>query len=406
MDNEKYFIGQILQQPDIAYKTSLKDTDFSYPSCREIFLTVRSLLKQGLEVDLPTLHAQNRELQVSVLMKLQDSVPSAGNWKHYEASIKEDSQQRSIKRVCERVLHDKLMTSRDMISTIMEAVDGYTGVEEDRIYSIQETLNEAVDEIEWAYNNKGKLLGVSSGIRSLDYKLNGFQKRRLYIIGARPSKGKTALLMNFVLNAGVKVGVLSAESGRRELTKRLISLSSRMNSEHINQGNLGSAGFAKVTEACGKLFEKSVWWYDKSNMHLDELVLKAREMKQMHDIDVLYVDYVQQIQADAQKDHERVGKISTALKSLARNLDIPVVAAAQLKRPDPGKLKPPELHDLGNSGQIERDADAVMLIHEGEINKKEGVFLMLEKNRDGATGITQVVFKKEYYAFYEIENNH
>ena len=406
MDHEKYFIGQILQEPDLAYKTMLKDTDFTYPSCRQILLTVRSLLKKGVEVDLPALHAANKELQLSLLMELQDSVVSASNWKHYEKAIKEASQRRGIRRVCERVLKDNLMTSQDMVMTIMEAVDGYKGVEEDRIYSIQETLNESVDEIEFAYNNKGKLLGVASGIRSLDRKLNGFQKRRLYVIGARPSRGKTALLMNFVLNADGRVGVLSAESGRRELTKRLISLSSRVNSEYINQGELGDAGFTKVTDACTKLYEKNIWWYDKPNMHLDELMLKAREMKQMHDIEVLYVDYVQQIQADAQKDHERVGKVSTALKSLARTLDIPVVTAAQLKRPGEGKGKPPELHDLGNSGQIERDADCVMLIHHGEINGEDGVYLLLEKNRDGATGVTPVRFVKEYYGFFEIDGRY
>ena len=409
MDNEKYFIGQILHQPDIAFKTTLRDDELLSPYCRSTFITVKSLLQQGLEADLPTIFSHNKEVPVSALMQMQDMVASPVNWEHYEKQVKEQSRRRGIKKVCEVVLHNNL-TSQDMIEQIMKAVDGYVDYDDYRIVSLKESINQTVDEIEWAYNSKGQLRGIPTGIKSLDFKLNGFQKRRFYVIGARPSQGKTALLVNFIFNANRRIGVMSAESAKKEINERLISLCGRINSEHLAKGELGQTGLRKLNEACGKLYEKDIWYYDKPNMRLDELLLKAREMKQRFNIEALFVDYIQQIQCDGDREHEKVAKVSTSLKALARNLDIPVIAAAQLKRPDTGKPKPPELHDLGNSSQIERDADAVLLIHHGELSvggeKKQGTFLLMEKNRDGATGFTQVMFRKEYYGFHEIEKNY
>ena len=411
MDNERHFIGQVLIEPDIAFKTTLTHKHFLSPICRAVFVSVRSLLQQGLEADLPTLLSQNKDIQASDLIDMHDKAVSSANWKLFERKLTESWKRREIRVICERVLSDTL-TSSEMINEIMRAAD-LGGNDGYKIISHQDSLDMAVKEIEQAFLNRGEIIGIPSGIRSLDRKLNGFQKRRLYVIGGRPSQGKTALLVNFLHNANCRVGVMSAESSHQELSKRNISLAGKMNSEHLSHGNLGEQGFQRIHRICGDIYEQKIWYYDEPNMSLDALLLRAREMKQRFSVDIIYVDYLQHVQyAGRDKRNEQVGTVSSALKALSRNLDIPVVSAAQLRRPPDGSQKMPELHDLGDSGQIERDADCVILLHHGEVKvrdefgkeqKQDGSFLLVRKNRDGATGSVRVKFMKEFYGFYEVE---
>jgi replicative DNA helicase len=403
--HEQYFIGQILKDPDIAFKTSVKDSDFLSNKCRIAFITIRSMLQEGLNVDLSTIISKNSSLKASDLIEMQDTAITTGNWKFYEGKVKEAARRRIILRACEDALKSK-QDSQAIIEDLNKAIDGYRDFGDYRITSIQDTLLDAVDYVEYAYHNRGKIAGVDTGIQSLNRKINGFQKRRLYVIGARPSDGKTALLVNFLGNSNTRAGFISAESGQKELTMRLISLKGHLNSEQLTRGDLGQRGFDEVHRACEVLNEKEVYFYDEPNIDIETLSIKAREMKQRFDIQILFVDYIQQIDAQARTDHERVGKVSTKLKGIARDLDIPVVAAAQLRRPDPGSKKAPELHDLGNSGQIERDADIVMMIQHTEEDGFDKTYLILEKNRDGAKGRTQLLFKREYYGFYDMEKGY
>lgn len=411
MTNEQYFIGQILQDPDIAFKTIVKDYEFSSVKNKEIFITVKALLQRGLTPDLPTIYAENKEISPGFLADVTSHINASANWQVYEKKIKEDYRKLQIKIVCEGVIKDKYPTSQAMISELMKVIDGYTDFDDYRITPNNESLQKTLDEIEKAYLSKTAVTGVPSGIVSLDRRTNGFQKRKLYIIGGRPSQGKTALLMNFVFNTKAPVGIISAESSKTELDKRLICLRTKINGENLGRGNLKTADFGKLTEACGYLASKTkYYYYDKPNIEIGELLLKAREMKQRFGIKALYVDYLQQIKSYGRdKRHEQVAEVSTKLKALARNLEIPVICAAQLKRGQEGHI--PELSDLGDSGQIERDADCVMMIHHGVISKeehggkvkREGSFLVVKKNRDGATGIVEVVFKRDHYGFYGVE---
>ncbi len=408
VNHEHYFISQVLSQPDIVYKTTLTDADFLTPSCRAIFITVKSLLQRNMTPDLPTIYSENTDISPTQLSQLSSVSMSPANWKYYEGKIKEAKRVLGLRKVCEHVLTDTLMTSSDMVEQLMTEIDRYCDSGDYRITDNKTSLLLAVDEIEDAYKRKGEIIGVPSGVKALDRKINGFQKRRLYIVGARPSQGKTAMLINFMLNSHKSVGFMSAESSMRELDKRLISLNGRINNEHLATGMMGTTGFAKMNEAVADLYDRTYYYYDEPNMSIETLTLKAREMKQRYGIDALYIDYLQQVQSThREKRNEQVADVSTKLKALARNLDIPVICAAQLRRDVEGKV--PELHDLGDSGQIERDADIVMMIHHGEIKDKvkgetrEGTFLLVRKNRDGDTGAIELVFKKEYYGFYEIE---
>jgi len=410
MTNEQYFIGQILNDPDLVFKTTVKDNEILSQKNRIIFITIKSMLQRGVVPDLPTIHADDPSISVSFLADLTTEVFTSANWKLYEKTIKEDYRKTQIRTICGEVLESK-SSSQEMITELMKAVDGYIDADDYGIVKHTDSLNKTVDEIESAYLGNRDVAGIKSGISGLDRKMNGFQKRKLYIIGGRPSQGKTALIMNFVLHAQECVGIMSAESGMIELDKRLISLRTKINGESLGRGDLKTTDFEKIIEACGYLTEKTKYfYYDKPNMTIEELLLKAREMKQRFDIKALYVDYLQQIKSNgSDKRHEQVADVSIKLKALARNLNIPVICAAQLKRGDEKSI--PQLSDLGNSGQIERDADCVMMIHHGKIDvleegkkiEREGSFLVIKKNRDGATGIVEVMFKREHYGFYGVE---
>jgi replicative DNA helicase len=398
MNLEKSIISQMITNPDIPFKTKLKPEHFQSNFCRTVFIAIRSLLQRGIDVDLPTL-ASESDLRASDLAEIT-SIES-GNWKYQEEKIIDAYQVMQIKLTCERIIKSKL-PAKELVSELMQSIDSYDESDNDRILTQKEIIHSALDDIEEANRNQGKIIGVSSGIRALDKRFNGFRKRRLYIIGGRPSQGKTALLVNLVYNSNKKVGVISAESAGKDLGKREFSLGTRINGEKLDSGNLSHDEFNKLLNMVDKIAGKEIYYYEKANSNIENVILKAREMKQRWGIEALYVDYIQQIQSsNSTKRHEQVGYISTKLKEIARNLDIPVIAAAQLRRDATGRV--PELADFGESGQIERDADVAMLLHHGKMNEEEGSFIIIAKNRDGATGATRVHFNKDIFEFTGVE---
>ncbi|MCF7945931.1 MAG: hypothetical protein K9L24_03665 [Spirochaetia bacterium] len=404
---EKYFIGQMIKDPHIAFQTKLKEKHFQSQTCKLLFSTIRYLVRENLQPDIATIYAHNKTVTLSELMQIEDAVASAVNWQYYQDQIIEQHKRKEIRKVCEKILQDTFTPAKTLVNEIMQVVN-FSEDDEYRLITAQESLDQTLEFIEESHNRKSEIMGISSGIRSLDYKLNGFLKRRLYIVGGRPSEGKTAFLINLLHNANCPVGFITAESSHKELTMRQISLDSKISSDRLTSGLLTQVQFDKVIESCTRIHGKDFIYHDEANMSLESLLLKAREMKQRYDVQALYIDYLQQITFNGrEKRNEQVASVSSALKGLARNLDIPIICAAQLRRPPEGPAKPPKLHELGDSGQIERDADCVMMLYHGELlGEGDGTFMMIEKNRDGPTGYTKLMFKRGIYGFFDIDRNY
>ena len=227
----------------------------------------------------------------------------------------------------------------------------------------------------------------------------GFLERRLYYFGARPSQGKTALLLNFIANCNEKCGLLSSESAKEELGIRLLARESKIDSQRLLVGMMRTDEIARLDDSAAVLYDHcGVYVYDEPNMSIDTAVSIARRMKREYDIKILFVDYLQCLSPSrdgAKREYrEQVAYASKQMKHLARTLNIPVVVAAQLRRDAEGNR--PVLRDFSDSTQIERDADVAVMIHNTEANES---WLLIEKNRDGQTGDVPVVFTKPHVLF-------
>lgn len=274
---------------------------------------------------------------------------------------------------------------------------------------------------------KGDITGVTSGFTDLDKITHGFQKGDLIILAARPSMGKTALALNFLVNAAIKQNVTTAmfsvEMPAEQLMKRMITAQSGVNGDKLNSMNLSDKDWAKMDVAISKLSQAKIFVDDTPSIKLGDLAVKARKLKEKNeDLALIIVDYLQIVKASQQASKEgtqkEVTEISQGLKALARELEVPIIALSQLSRDNEKRdNKRPMLSDLRGSGAIEQDADLVMFIYREDYfdNQKKGkekneeenkddsssgiAEVSISKHRNGATGVVKLVFLKEYGLF-------
>ena len=285
--------------------------------------------------------------------------------------------------------------------------------------AMDELLADAFDRIEELHKNKGALRGLKTGFRDLDKKTAGFQKGDLIIVGARPAMGKTTFAQNLAYNIASinKKGVLffSMEMAANEIIDRMISDVSGVDNWKMRTGNLSEEEFQKIGDALSEMDEIPIYIDDTSSMTIVELRNKARRAMHDHDIGVIIVDYLQLISGSdryAGNRVQEVTEISRGLKILARELEIPVVALAQLSRSVTGRDDPrPVLSDLRESGSIEQDADLVMFLHRPDYYKQNDdnyeethiTELLVAKHRHGAVGKIELYFHPELLRFMSLD---
>jgi len=261
-------------------------------------------------------------------------------------------------------------------------------------------LPEAVEQIEKAYRTSGELQKVTSGYTQIEKLTNGFQPGDLIILGARPSIGKTSLALNMATRISVKysvpVGFFSCEMSRQQLVNRIIAAEGKINLAGIRSGVIRESDFSRITGVCAKLYLSQLIIDDTPDISLAQLKSKSRQMKRMG-CQIIFVDYLTLIRyGKAQVPrHERVGEISKSLKSLARELEIPIMALSQVGRSAEGRM--PTLSDLRQSGEIEEDADLIMLLHR-ERDQQE-TRICVAKNRNGATDTVSLAFLPQFVCF-------
>jgi len=276
--------------------------------------------------------------------------------------------------------------------------------------------------MEELHKNKGALRGLKTGFRDLDKKTAGFQKGDLIIVGARPAMGKTTFAENLAYNAATinNRGVLffSMEMANAEIVDRMISDVSGVDNWKIRTGNVTDEDFGRIGDALGEMDSVPLYLDDSSAMTILELRNKARRAAHDHDISMIVVDYLQLLQGTdryAGNRVQEVTEISRGLKQLARELEVPVVALAQLSRSVTGRDDPrPVLSDLRESGSIEQDADIVMFLHRVDYynqNKPDFVptnitELIIAKHRHGPVGKIELYFHPELLRFMSLDKTH
>ena len=437
LEAEKSLLGALLLD-DTAFPNvleQLKATDFYDPRHTEIFQGMINLYERHRPIDLMTLSAELKSQKslkriggAPYLTELANFVPTASHLEAY-ADI-----------VAQAALRRRLIKAGTEIVTA--AYDGTTRIEElvgaaeknlfevsDQTVKSEYTalgslLVDAYDRIEELHRNKGALRGLKTGFRDLDNKTAGFQKGDLIIIGARPAMGKTTFAQNLAYNVATRNGgdkgvlFFSMEMACQEIVDRMISDISGVDNWKIRTGNVSDEDFARIGDAMGAMDEVPLYLDDTSSMTILELRNKARRAAHDHNVSMIIVDYLQLLQGSdryAGNRVQEVTEISRGLKTLARELEIPVVALAQLSRGVTGRDDPrPVLSDLRESGSIEQDADLVMFLHRPDYYKQNNddfvptniTELILAKHRHGPVGKIELYFHPELLRFMTLDKEH
>jgi replicative DNA helicase len=412
MTSDEYMLlGQVVLDNSILHKLSLTAKNFTDSNCRRLFNTMHKMNFEQVEINDLTLADYN--VPMSVLNKL--NAPTSTNWKYYEKKIREHSQKLMLESLGNKI---KDWSETEEIEKTLEYIEAelydITATSTTRqISTAKDIIMEVLQEIESAMKGPHGIPGITTGIHPLDSMVLGFQKRLFYIFGARPSGGKTALLVNFLVNAAVKeklkAGFISAESSAKEIIYRAISNVGKVESQIMKTGSMTREQFSRVYDSCTRIGESEIYFSDTPNMTLQHMVSEARRLVTYHKCNIIYIDYIQNIQVITGNrytpNHERVGMVTTAMKALANELEIPIVAVAQLNRGAEGER--PELKDFKDSGKIEQDGDVIgALYHYKDDQGIDNSALVMLKQRDGAIGDIPVHFERKYVNFTPIEKEY
>jgi replicative DNA helicase len=356
-----------------------------------------------------------------VVASLAAKVPAPGSAKHYAQIVKQNSLMRRLDMAAKTI--QQSVAERDgEPSEMVEQAERllFQVAHEERAVDfreIGEILHDEIDKLEALASGTSDITGTPSGFRDLDDKTGGFQPGNLVVIAARPSMGKSTLVCDFAQNVAVKhntpVALFSLEMSEMELAHRFIGSQSRISSDRLRKGRVGSKDWPKVVKACNQLESAPLWIDDSSDLGLLELRAKARRLQAQEKgrgsdgLGMVIVDYMQLMRSDDARANrvEQVSQFSRGLKILARELMVPVIAISQLSRaPEQRPDKRPILSDLRESGAIEQDADVVGFLYRDDYYNTEsedpgGAELILAKHRNGPVGTVNMVFLEHYPKF-------
>ena len=432
---EKSLLGAVMLQDNVMAEilTIIRPRDFYEKRHEIIFDAMMHLYDQHKPIDLLTLTAELKSKKVlkdvggaPYLAELSNFVPAASHAKAYADIIEKASVRRKLIKAGTEIANKAYEDDAEVDSLVGAAEKDLFEVSDKIVKSdyvaMDELLADAFDRIEELHKNKGALRGLKTGFRDLDKKTAGFQKGDLVIIGARPAMGKTTFAQNLAYNIASinNKGVLffSMEMAANEIIDRMISDVSGVNNWNIRTGNLTDEEFSKIGDAMGEMDEIPIYIDDTSSMTIMELRNKARRAMHDHDIGIVVVDYLQLISGSdryAGNRVQEVTEISRGLKILARELEIPVIALAQLSRGVTGRDDPrPVLSDLRESGSIEQDADLVMFLHRPDYYRQNDdnyeethiTELLVAKHRHGAIGKIELYFHPELLRFMSLDTTH
>lgn len=398
--------------------------DFYSEGHRKIFTAIVELYDKNEPCDIITLSnilkSKNQIEQaggISYLSSLADNVPSAANIVHYAKIVKEKSILRRLIGTATEILNKSYAAGSDIDSVLDEAEHAIFEISENKIRPsfspFKNLIKDSIKTIEKLFERKELVTGVPTGFEKIDDKTSGFQKSDLIIIAGRPSMGKTAFALNIAqyaaLEAGIPVAVFSLEMSKEQLALRMLSSEARVDSQRIRRGFLGDADWLKLTNAAGKLFEAPIFIDDTPAITALEMKAKARRLKAEVDLGLIILDYLQLMRSGGYKEsrEQEISEISRSLKTLAKELNVPVIALSQLNRQVENRAdKRPQMADLRDSGAIEQDADLIAFIYRDEVyNKSEEnpekgfAEIIIGKQRNGPTGMVKLMFQEQFTRF-------
>ena len=430
LDAEESVLGAMMLSPAaIAAVSEVLEPDgreFYRESHAKMYRAALALFAKGEPVDAITLVDEldeRGELEdvggKDRIHELAALVPASANARHYAEIVRETATLRGLIRAGGEIARLGWERPGDATQLVDEAEQILFELSQQRARSefshIEELLKESFERITALYESGAEVTGIPSGFRDLDHVTSGFQEGNLVIVAARPSMGKSALGLciaaNVAVRHGIPVALFTLEMSKSEVTQRLMCSEAKVESQRLRTGKLAPEDWPRLTAACDKLTRAPLYVDDTGSITMMEIRAKARRLKSKHpDLGLILVDYLQLMTSGSSAENrvQEVSQISRALKVLARDLNVPVVAMSQLSRAvEQRHDKRPILSDLRESGSLEQDADIVCFIYRDEYYNDESdqqglAEVIVAKHRNGPTDTVKLSFLKRYAKFADL----
>ncbi len=429
LDAERSLLGAMLLDKDAIINVAdlVASEDFYADKHAVIFQGILVLFERREPIDLVTLtnYLEGKKKLATIggasyLSELVNSVPSAAHGVHYAQIVRQKATMRNLLTASTRIT-DMVYDDTDQLDNLLDTAEK-TLFEvsqkhlKQNFTPIRDVLTESFDRLDYLHKDKKKIRGVPTGFGALDNLLAGMQKSDLIIVAARPGMGKTSLALNIAQHVatkeGMPVGIFSLEMSKEQLIDRLLSAEANIDNWRLRTGNLEDRDFEKLNRAMGVLAEAPIFIDDSPMANVMEMRTKARRLQSEHDLGLLVVDYLQLMSGRTSFGDNRVqeiSEISRGLKSLARELNVPVIALSQLSRQVESRHPQiPQLADLRESGSIEQDADVVIFIYREDYYNKESdrkniTDILIKKHRNGPQGDIELYWQGEQTLFRNID---
>ncbi len=402
----------------------IKEDDFYKPSHRKIFAAIRELNKKNLPTDLVTLTnllLEKGDLEAvggpSYLAEMMDIIPSVVNIATYAKMVQQKAVLRSLIQASQGFADRAYRQDFEDVESFLDQVEAEVfSIAQQKTASglveASDLVKASLERLESLYSKKLSVTGVSTGFLELDNLTSGFQPGDLIIVAARPSMGKTAFSLNIALNAALlnksKVAYFSLEMGKEQVMIRMLASSAKVRLSDMRVGHIDDKSWPRLINTAAELSESGIFIDDTSGISPFEIRAKARRLKAKHGLDMIMVDYLQlmSMKQKVESREREVSEISKLLKSVAKELQVPVVALAQLNRGVEGRSdRRPMLSDLRESGSIEQDADVIMMIYREDYYDRDnpdikGVAeIIVGKQRNGPTDVVRLRWQPEFGRF-------
>ena len=391
---------------------------------RRIFERMIALAERSQPIDLITLKEEldrAGELEdiggPAYLAALLDGVPRSTNVEYYARIVKEKATLRALIYSANKIVANAYEADQDADLILDEAESAIFSVADDRIKSgfipMRDLVKESFPKIEQLFEHKSFITGIATGFVEVDKMTRGFQRGDLIIVAARPSMGKTSLVLNIaqhVATSGGIAGFFSLEMSKEQLFMRMLASEAKIDNYRLMSGQIGQKEYGQITHALETLSGANLYIDDTAGAGVLEMRAKARRLQAESGLDLLAVDYIQLMTGRGRFENRtlELASISRSLKGLAKELNVPIVVLSQLSRaPEARSDKRPQLSDLRESGALEQDADVVILIfreemykHTNEPSESDGIAeLIVAKQRNGPTGLIKLAFLRQQTRF-------
>ena len=426
VDVERQVLGGLLydeQVADIIFSELQADV-FYNPANRMVFEAARKLYNRSQPIDILTVETLLKDMNtldqvggVGYLADLGSQQGATSNTPYYCSILAEKAMRRKMILACNEIIqqsYDTATDTADVIDIAQERMFAVTQAETGTMRTLAETMQRVSVEIEQIQSN-GKPIGLRTGL-DIDTYIQGFQKAKLYVLGARPSMGKTALVMTLMRRMArdhISCGILSLETSDISLGVRLITQTTRIPADRITSGNMSGEQMKRVIDAYSELSELGIIIDDEPALTAQKVRAKCRLLVRKG-VKIVFIDFLQLMQASGRSKHEEIGSLTKALKQISKELDIPIVVLSQLSRKVEDRTdKRPQMADLRESGSIEEDADVILFLYRPEYygitTTPEGESthgmcdVIIAKNKDGKTGLQRQKFIEEHMRFENYE---